>query len=141
MRSPSELSRTRPFDPPQQSARALTNVWRLAIGPVALIKLPAVYRRRSGIGVFTGQGLRSGAHLGQATQAADHPGKVRAGVVIARGQRGCPQRHAASTGQRADGLSKVIQVKGSSGCHRECGLRGERVTPAQGPTVTVVTPV
>src|SRR5262249_59636138 len=83
--------------------------------------------RATGIGVFTGQSLRSCTHLGQTTEAADHPGKVRAGVVIAGSQRACPQHHTASTGQRADGLNRVTHVKGSSPGYRECGLQGESV--------------
>src|SRR4029077_5750443 len=109
---------------------------RASDGPVD-DQAPTIYQRESSVGVFAGEGLRSRTHLGQAKKPADHPGKVRAGVVIACDQIGCPQRDPATTSQRADGLTKIIQVKGSSGCHHECGLRGEGVNRPgrQGPAV------
>ena len=70
-------------------------------------------------------------------EPADHPGKVRARVVIARCQRGCAQGDAAISCQRSDRLVEDAQIKGRSGGHRECGLRGEGVNRPgpQGPTV------
>src|SRR5262249_11169908 len=99
---------------------------RASDGPVD-DQAATVYRCRARVGVVAGHGLRSRPHLSQATQAADHSGKVRVGIVIAGNKRACAQRDAASTHQRADRLSKIIQVKGTSGGHRERGLKGKSV--------------